>query len=214
MICLVPECSTTVHARGLCRPHYRRLHYEERERDRRGNTATPEVVGAAAINYEGYARVKFDYGRSYELMHRIVMAVSLGRLLEPHENVHHINGDKADNRLENLELWSTSQPKGQRVVDKIAWAKSLLELYGEDYDSTVVQGKDSCGQRDTLGVSIDYAGSDFPENNLGGDEHTQSVLAKYRQLKGNSSRKDDGFRRGESVRSYALPSKQARHAGG
>lgn len=54
----------------------------------------------------------------------------LGRSLLKHESVHHKNGIKVDNRPENLELWSTSQPYGQRVEDKIMWAKKLLELYG------------------------------------------------------------------------------------
>ena len=35
-----------------------------------------------------------------------------------------------DNRPENLELWSTSQPSGQRVEDKVAWAAELLRRYG------------------------------------------------------------------------------------
>lgn len=36
---------------------------------------------------------------------------------------------KHDNRPENLELWSSSQPAGQRVEDKIAWARMILERY-------------------------------------------------------------------------------------
>lgn len=67
--------------------------------------------------------------RGHILEHVKVMSELLGRALLPHENVHHINGVRDDNRHENLELWSHSQPKGQRVPDKVAWAKELLALY-------------------------------------------------------------------------------------
>lgn len=70
--------------------------------------------------------------RGHLLEHVKVMSEVLGRPLHGDENVHHINGDRTDNRPENLELWSTKQPQGQRVVDKVAWAREILERYGNE----------------------------------------------------------------------------------
>lgn len=78
----------------------------------------------------GYRRViDFSRPRGTMLEHRFVMEQALGRKLLRSEIVHHKDGNRANNDLTNLELWSKSHPPGQRVRDKLAWAREIIRLY-------------------------------------------------------------------------------------
>lgn len=90
--------------------------------------------GGVIIDKFGYVQIWMPKHPNAKLAgyiheHRLVMSNQLKRPLLKHESVHHKNGNRQDNRIENLELWSTMQPAGQRVSDKIKYAKEILSIY-------------------------------------------------------------------------------------
>jgi hypothetical protein len=121
--CSVEGCDRGATTKGLCSTHY--------VRKSRGTPMGPPIrkmapKGAGYVDDMGYRRV----GKRAE--HRLVMEGILGRSLLPSENVHHLNGDRTDNRPENLELWLNHQPKGQRVSDQVEWAIQILLRYAPE----------------------------------------------------------------------------------
>lgn len=102
------------------------------------SSAARRKDNAVVIDTKGYVYIRkrehprAQKGTGYIFEHILIMEKKLGRYLFPNENIHHINGVRNDNRIENLELWTKPQPTGIRTKDAVIWAKSILEIYGND----------------------------------------------------------------------------------
>jgi ribosomal protein L40E len=116
--------------------------------------------GGRYVRPDGYVAVKTGI-RTYELEHRLVMTEHLGRSLTSSEEVHHRNGIKTDNRLENLEVLASGvhqhhhaviQPKSQRVT-------LVCQRCGASYERkpSRVDGSNYCSVACRLDVMHDAA---------------------------------------------------------
>ena len=83
----------------------------------------PLWKGGKSNHSEGYIEIldrshPFCNNKGYVLEHRLVMEKHLGRLLRRDELIHHINGNKRDNRLENLQLMTRAEhQKHHQLID-------------------------------------------------------------------------------------------------
>ena len=131
--CTIEGCGKKHTAQGMCQMHYKRMALY-------GNPHTvhePKRSNKKTVNSNGYVLIYEPENptstvNGFGLEHRLVMAEHLGRPLERHEQVHHKNGVRHDNRIENLELWDTRQPAGQRPEDKVQYAIEILKQYAPD----------------------------------------------------------------------------------
>lgn len=124
-ICSLEGCERGHKALGFCSMHYNRL-------KKRGEVGSPE-----SENPPGRVWIQDGYRKTivngkHVLEHRLIMSQIIGRELTKEENVHHINGIRDDNSIDNLELWTTKQPKGKRVSDIIQFSLDILNIYGSN----------------------------------------------------------------------------------
>lgn len=122
--------------------------YLERKRQlikkRKGHDVIVEYkiarAGEGTITSQGYRRLP---GKGHPnsqkasgciLEHVLVMSNYLGRPLRKGETVHHKNGNRLDNRIENLELFSSNHGPGQRVKDLYKWCMDFIQNYEKEID--------------------------------------------------------------------------------
>lgn len=136
--CTLDDCDKPRYAgRTYCPMH------QEREKRHGDPRTTKRVLDRDSyVDSSGYVQLRrpdhpaaWGNAKCWIHEHRVVMEEQLGRYLLPGENVHHKNGNRADNSPTNLELWVTAQPAGQRPEDLVAYARMILERYGDLVDA-------------------------------------------------------------------------------
>lgn len=109
---------------------------QEKRKERVAKNSPRWLDKTRRIDDDGYVLIWYpehpNSRRGLVREHTMVMSEKLGRPIRKNECIHHRNGIKTDNRIENLELWGKGHPIGYRIEDKIIWAVEFLQKYAPE----------------------------------------------------------------------------------
>jgi hypothetical protein len=128
-----------------CKPETREKIRQTLKKLYSDSTKHPQYIGR--IKRSGYWYIKnrkhpFSGKQGYVAEHRLIMEKYLGRFLKLSEVVHHKNGIISDNRLENLELFST-HGQHTKYAHKDIYKKQKIAFKGKHF-SPDTEFKKSC----------------------------------------------------------------------
>jgi len=90
----------------------------------------PNWKSGKHVSSTGYIRVRAN--GKYQQEHRLIIEGLIGRKLSSYETIHHKNGIRSDNSLENLELRSSNHGQGARIEDLVEHWTNMLKIYAPE----------------------------------------------------------------------------------